>query len=64
MHANFLFDFYAYVYVASVSMIAGQRCAVLVVLYFLFLQINSSAFGETWLEHLHESICFISKFFG
>ncbi|KRY63233.1 hypothetical protein T4A_10908 [Trichinella pseudospiralis] len=30
MHANFLFDFYAYAYVASVSMTAGQRCAVLV----------------------------------
>ncbi|KRX90959.1 hypothetical protein T4E_184 [Trichinella pseudospiralis] len=25
MHANFLFDFYAYAYVASVSMTAGQR---------------------------------------
>ncbi|KRY67344.1 hypothetical protein T4A_13057, partial [Trichinella pseudospiralis] len=23
-------------------------------IHFLFLQINSSAFGETWLEHLHE----------
>ncbi|KRY72086.1 hypothetical protein T4A_8579 [Trichinella pseudospiralis] len=34
------------------------NCFVFSVLYFLFLQINSSAFGETWLEHSHESICF------
>ncbi|KRY89318.1 hypothetical protein T4D_17009, partial [Trichinella pseudospiralis] len=34
---KFLFHFYAYAYVASVSMIAGQRCACISIFFFFKL---------------------------